>query len=76
MPSGAPQPDRDRPINNDISVGPTSGASPHYYSGSPRKSAPGEAVITELSGVSDYGGEGGGPSKLHPDQERQNLQEL
>ena len=73
MPSGAPQ--ADRPINNDISVGPTSGAS-HYYSGSPRKSAPGEAVITELSGVSDYGGEGGGPGKLHPDQERQNLQEL
>jgi hypothetical protein len=74
MPSGAPQ--ADRPINNDISVGPTSGASHYYYSGPPRKSAPGEAVITELPGVSDYGGEGGGPSKLHPDQERQNLQEL
>jgi hypothetical protein len=62
-------------MNNDILVGPTSGAS-HYYSGPPRKSAPGEAVITELSGVSDYGGEGGGHGKLHPDQERQNLQEL
>ena len=74
MPSGAPQ--VDWPINNDISVGPTSGASHYHYSGSLRKSAPSEAVITELSGVSDYGGEGGGPGKLHPDQERQNLQEL
>ncbi len=73
MPSGAPQ--ADRPMNNDISVGPTSGAS-HYHSGPPRKSAPSEAVITELPGVSDYGGEGGGHGKLHPDQERQNLQEL
>jgi hypothetical protein len=73
MPSGAPQ--ADRPMNNDISVGPTSGASHYHYSGPPRKSAPGEAV-TELPGVSDYGSEGGGHGKLHPDQERQNLQEL